>query len=346
MTREGRGQKTEDGGRKTEGGSQKSEDRGLRAEDGRQKTEDRMRTPASPVLRSPSSVAALRRMDSTAEGGRFTFHVSRGTRAFTMVEIAISLAIIGFALVAIIGVLPIGMNVQKDNREETIINQEATVFMEAIRSGAQGVDDLTNYVMAITNSVTHYDDKGVISGATVRYGYTTTNSSTSPPFPLINGARIVGLLSTPKYVIFGDGSYSSNHVVACVRSISGPANEKFPQDNGAVQDFAFSYLMTSEVVPYWTNYVDPSWVNYRQSGLSASEVTARLNYSTVANNLQAKLHDVRLVFRWPLRTQGRSGQSGQSFRALVGGQLLPVADPLRPVYSNYFFQSRTYVKAP
>ena len=45
-----------------------------------------------------------------------------------MVEIAICLAIIGIALVAIIGVLPLGINVQKDNREETIINQDATVL--------------------------------------------------------------------------------------------------------------------------------------------------------------------------------------------------------------------------
>ncbi|HLZ53286.1 MAG TPA: prepilin-type N-terminal cleavage/methylation domain-containing protein, partial [Verrucomicrobiae bacterium] len=37
---------------------------------------------------------------------------------FTMVEIAICLAIIGIALVAIIGVLPAGLNVQRDNREE------------------------------------------------------------------------------------------------------------------------------------------------------------------------------------------------------------------------------------
>ena len=48
-------------------------------------------------------------------------------RAFTMIEIAISLAIIGFALVAILGVLPIGMSVQRENREETIINQDAKI---------------------------------------------------------------------------------------------------------------------------------------------------------------------------------------------------------------------------
>ena len=73
-----------------------------------------------------------------------------------MIEIAISLAVIGVALVAIIGVLPIGMNVQKDNREETDIDQDATTFSEAIRGGASSPfgADLTNYVYAITNSQT------------------------------------------------------------------------------------------------------------------------------------------------------------------------------------------------
>jgi type II secretory pathway pseudopilin PulG len=279
---------------------------------------------------------------------RITHHASR--QAFTMIEIAFSLAIIGFALVAIIGVLPIGMNVQKDNREQTIINQDATMFMDAIRNGAQGVNDLTNYVMAITNAITPYDDNGV-PGVTKRYGYTPTSSDMSPPFPLTNGARIVGLLSTPKYVFanINGVAYYSNHVVAYIRSLSGPANEKFPQDNSSVQDFSFSYLMTSEVVPYWTNYFDPSWVNYTLSGLTASEVAARSNYWTVAKNIQANLHDVRLVFRWPLRSQGQSGSSGQSFRTLVGGQLFPVLEtnyPARLEYSNYFFQPRTYVKAP
>src|SRR5258708_4640618 len=77
--------------------------------------------------------------------------------AFTMVEIALCLAIIGFALVAIIGVLPTGLNVQKDNREETIINFDATYLMDALRSGARGQDDLTNYLIAVTNYHTLYN---------------------------------------------------------------------------------------------------------------------------------------------------------------------------------------------
>ena len=67
----------------------------------------------------------------------------RGRGGFTMVELAICLGIIAFALVAIIGVLPIGINVQKDNREETIINQDGMYWMEAIRSGATGMNDLS-----------------------------------------------------------------------------------------------------------------------------------------------------------------------------------------------------------
>src|SRR6478609_7015064 len=86
---------------------------------------------------------------------------ARGQAAFTMIEIALCLAIIGFALVAIIGVLPTGMGVQKDNREETVINQEAATWMDILRSGSQGHDDLTNYLVGITNFVREY----TISGA-------------------------------------------------------------------------------------------------------------------------------------------------------------------------------------
>ena len=68
-----------------------------------------------------------------------------------MVEIAIALGVIGFALVAIIGILPAGMSVQKDNREETLINFDATFLMNALRNGAQGQDDLTNYIINLTN---------------------------------------------------------------------------------------------------------------------------------------------------------------------------------------------------
>ena len=177
--------------------------------------------------------------------------------AFTLVEVAISLAIIGIALVAIIGVLPLGMNVQRENREATVINQDATVFIEAIRNGARGMDDLTNYVYGITNHWTFFPaNNGATSSGIDGYslqGSQITKPIPGPPsFPLTNGLRIVGLLSTPQLTDLNfipvnnllNGGYS-NHVVAYVRSLSGPAVEKPPQDNALIQADAFTYVIYS-----------------------------------------------------------------------------------------------------
>ena len=50
-----------------------------------------------------------------------------------MVEIALCIAIVAIAMVAIMGVMPTGLNVQKQNREDTIIDQEAQILLDAIR---------------------------------------------------------------------------------------------------------------------------------------------------------------------------------------------------------------------
>ena len=274
-----------------------------------------------------------------------------------MVEIALSLAVIGFALVAIVGILPIGMGVQKENRQETVINQDATVWLDAIRNGAIGLDDLTNYVINITNSITEYevDAKGAreINPPTRAYGYTYQDSwlngaLTSPQYPITNGLRIIGLLGTPKYTDRTDLAkpggplhyrFTSNHVAALVRSMSGPASEKFPQNNASVQDLAFGYRLVPEVV---TNQFDPSWLSGGPPGMSAS------NFVALAQNVQPNLHDLRLLFRWPLLNRGNTGPGHQVFRSVVGGALLVTNEPgfSGHEYCNlYLFQPRTYVKA-
>src|SRR6185295_15695031 len=151
----------------------------------------------------------------------------QGKAAFTLIEIAISLAIIAFALVAIIGVLPIWLNVQRDNREETVVNHDASMLMDLIRSGSRGSDDLTNYVIAIFNYWDHYDDvtnrdtpKGLSPDI-----YTPTNAIVGgnplPTFKLDSGARILGLMSMPKRIP-GDytAPFRSNHIVVFMRSLS------------------------------------------------------------------------------------------------------------------------------
>ena len=71
-----------------------------------------------------------------------------------MVEIALSIAIVAFAMVAIIGIMPTGFEAQRLNRGKTIINQDGAYLLETIRSGALGLDALTNFVdsIVITNN--------------------------------------------------------------------------------------------------------------------------------------------------------------------------------------------------
>jgi type II secretory pathway pseudopilin PulG len=184
------------------------------------------------------------------------------SRAFTLIEIALCLAIIGFALLAIIIVLPYGMGTQRDNREETIIGQDAAVLMAHIRNGSRGADDLTNYVYALTNYWTFYDFVNNTTTTGVN-GYTTNRATDGSggvipyhfsQYPLNSGSNIVGLLSTPQ---FTDGiGYPirkldpafvtmgfSNHVIAYVRSINGLASEKPPQDNGLMREDSFTYRL-------------------------------------------------------------------------------------------------------
>ena len=292
-----------------------------------------------------------------------------------MVEIAICLAIIGIALVAIIGVLPAGLNVQKDNREETLIDQDAAVFMENIRNGARGLNDLTNYVMAISNSWTLYKQDDTVGGQGVNF-YTYTNATaygaSVPSMMLTNGANIIGLLSIPEYT-FNDGTpvssliYGgySNYVVAFVRSLSGPAVEKPPQDNDIIRSDSFSYKMICQNVPA-PIYTPPPWIAQQYNAgdyvsyllneqitywratattgssdaPSESSLWAEVSYPT---QLAGNLRELRLTFLWPLLPSGVVGNGRQTFRTSVAGQLVH-----NNAFNNalYFFQPQTFTSAP
>jgi type II secretory pathway pseudopilin PulG len=265
-----------------------------------------------------------------------------------MVEIAISLAIIGVALVAIVGVLPLGMNVQQENRETTVINQDATIFIEAIRNGARGLDDLTNYVLAVTNFQTEYTYTGPSTARLaskpgnppVVIGYnnpylTGLNNANSI---LTNGANIIGLLGTPEFIDFSfnptnnllSGGYS-NHVVAYVRSISGAAVEKPPQDNDIVRGDSFTYRLYAVNAPV---AVDTNIFN-----LSAYP-NGPPGY---ARQLAANLHELRLTFLWPQLPNGNTGSGRQTYRALVAGQIQHIPTS---TWDLYFYLPQTFGSAP
>ena len=216
---------------------------------------------------------------------------------FTMIEIAICLAIIGFALVAIIGVLPYGMNTQRDNREETVINQDATVLLEAIRSGARGADDLTNYVYAIVN--TGDNSVGYINPTLAGQMNFTKPSSVSTWYnTLTSGTNIVGLMSTPE---FWNGA--SNHITAYVRSISGLASGMPPQNNDVMIGDTFSYRV------------------YCVNAAVASDTNNPPAAGSYGSQLAKNLHELRMTFLWPQLPNGNVGGGRQTFRVSVAGQL-------------------------
>jgi prepilin-type N-terminal cleavage/methylation domain-containing protein len=248
---------------------------------------------------------------------------NRGQRAFTMIEIAIAIAVIAFALVAIIGVLPTGMNVQKDNREDTIINQDGPFFIEAISQGNRGLDYLTNYVESITVHTFGNDPAtgAPIADSTVIYTNAPGVSDANYDGSMTNGARIVGILSIPKYVGSDPLQRIENSVVAKVRALTGSATEQ----GTANPDFAFKYQMTSEVIQYQGSQVPVASTNFNDNTISGTpeeidaekarrnaewvRVTSRQNDSAV----------IKLTFRWPLFQGDQTGPGRQSFRTLVSG---------------------------
>jgi hypothetical protein len=212
-----------------------------------------------------------------------------------MVEIALSLAVVAFALVAIMGVLPTGMTVEKDNREDTLINQEGRFWLEAIKTGARGLDEITNYVESVRI------DR--IQGTTNKIEF--NNSPTTPLRP----ADIIGLLSIPKYE-----GLQTNRVTARVRQITGAAADRSPMRGTAANDASFRYQMLVEIVPAFP-------MPGALVGAAGNPQMLQFNESVGQN-----LWDVRLLLRWPVVERGTDffvGNNRKTFRARVLGKPWP-----------------------
>ena len=278
----------------------------------------------------------------------------RSARAgFTLMEIAICLAIIGIALVAIVGILPYGLNAQRDNRESTVIGQDATVLMDAIRGAAVNVDDLTNYVIAITNYQSVCKVNGginsIVHSNVIAYTYTNVaifqdGSSLSGNYQyyrLTNGYNILGVLSTPLLVNTNFGNTNawnvqyvaqpwiedgviSNHIVAYFHAFSGPATEKLPQDNDIIRGDSFAYRV-----------------------IVVNTAPPRLDDNAYSQELAYNQHEIRLAFTWPLLPNGAISSANPtiSFRSTVAGQLLPDPYSLGPTGPNlrYFYRSQSFL---
>ena len=303
------------------------------------------------------------------------------SRAFTLIEIALCLAIIGFALLAVMIVLPYGMNTQRDNREETVIGQDASVLLEVLRNGSRGADDLTNYVYAITNYWTVYNANGSVA-KTSHSGYTFAVASVDGVsrdyLRLTNGANIIGQMSQPELSDFFGGQEVqipnlmfggvSNHVVAYVRSISGLAAEKPSQSNPIMVENSFSYRIycVNGTVMLDTNLFQNVWIakpypvneqvfhnfNYWRATVGTLGTDVPGVFSGTPNpwvkvpfypfEAATRQRDMRLTFLWPLLPNGKTGNGRQTFRATPAGDLKMDANH----FSLFFYEPQNFSLAP
>lgn len=275
---------------------------------------------------------------------------TRANAGFTLVEIAISIAVVAFALVAIIGVLPTGMQVQKENREETMINQDAPLLLEAIRTGSTNIDNLAgnleyiiNYV-SNTNGVTwsplylpridalppNAPAAGFLSG----FGLIPPTTGLPPAlaqYQFHSGARdIVGHMSFPSYLDhvppFTSATFSNSVIRTRARFLANGGAPLALEAPGA-RKLAFSYIVIAEVTPH-----------------------TRIGGPPGSGILYSNLHDIRLEFQWPVRGAPDPateivGKNRKVFRTTVAGQFLPEPD-LDPTpgnqSSNYFCHPLQY----
>jgi hypothetical protein len=148
------------------------------------------------------------------------------------------------------------------------------------------------------------------------------------------------------------GGYWSNHIVAVVRAMSGPANEKPPQTNIDSLGLAFTYRLISEVIPYCD--FNTNWCYTR---LPSGAIITNFNYAAYVQNMQSNMFELRLTFLWP---PNATSPNRKVFRApIIGSPALVVNDPPpgtlfpptppnganEPMYNLYFFQPGVFTQA-
>lgn len=282
-------------------------------------------TPSVPEANGPT------RLRRRLAGTRFCQNRQAG---FTMVEIAICIAVVAFALVAIIGVMPTGLQVQRQNREDTIIAQEGKLWLEAIRSGSLGLDYLTNYVEQISvNTVRKTPDRQdyVPTTNTYRYfGFAGGNG-------FRDGRDIIGLLSLPGYYELWHSPsnyvFWATNTTAYVRALTGSAAEK-----AGTNEFAFMYRLKPEVRQF--ALLTGMNTDVDQPGLSDANRQARRDAVLRGSALRMNLYELRLTVEWPVYRKANRlevGGNRKTFRTLVSGSLAMVTNVTHLNERDLFF---------
>ncbi len=219
-----------------------------------------------------------------------TNHQPNSQSGFSIAEVTLAIGVVAFGLVAVLGVLPVGLTVQKDNREETIIRYDAQYWMTVLRAGMQPTDALhqvewvelqvddgssTNVYRAHRPRLSGDGFDGVHDGGLMAL-YNGHLKQTSWPTDVIgwmsipdNGTALGSVKKTARVRAMNgqlfDRIYGRKVLVATKQEFMSEGDTAFHPLPGG--EFAFSYLLETQIAP------DPA---------------------------NANLYRITLTFKWPV----------------------------------------------
>jgi uncharacterized protein (TIGR02598 family) len=134
----------------------------------------------------------------------------RGTRdaGFSLVEVTLALGLVGFAVIAVLGLLPTGLTTLRQSMDDTVEAQ----IVQAI--AAQSV--IANFTN-LTN-VSYFDDEGQPTKSLASARYTVTVTTNAPVFPGgANTMQITNSLTTLDIMIVSRGE-TNRHTLKVANS--------------------------------------------------------------------------------------------------------------------------------
>ena len=111
-------------------------------------------------------------------------------------------------------------------------------------------------------------------------------------------------------------------MTAFVRAITGSASDKTPRN-----DFAFTYRLTTEVLPYRS--LSRPQTNWNERGIPNETIMLRSNQWRRALALRGTTFDLLVALEWPVYYMNGRAQVGDNrkvFRALVNGGVVRTND--------------------
>lgn len=252
-------------------------------------------------------------------------HLIRNLAAFTMVEIALAIAIVAFALVAIIGVLPTGLQVQRENREETILTQEAQLWLNLLTRSTTEIGYIIKHVELVER---------VSSQSRNRF---------LPNIDYHTSDELLGLLTYPTD-LGGNNLDMNRHSIAYVRAINSPLTDQSSSLLGIQfsinTNTAFRYKLICRILNPPVSYT----LNTNINEVNIPEELKLLRSVNLKKTLLIRnfTHHILLEFYWPVYLVGdpnseganayRIGRNKKVYEKLCNGTTLATQQYKEPFY--------------